>query len=159
MANEFNYEIDKITEREVVYDFFSRLSLGKDMTYDDLFQDPNLKVLFNAGDNVKEIISKLASVLPGSITNNIRKIKVGCVEKILPEEITEDKIEEYKRVDISLPAGSTLLLVYSEKTNLDLSSLFEQGGTNNNKDNYTMRFDVLPENDDIYKVYYLLPEE
>ena len=136
---EFNSNIDKITEQEIVYDFFSRLSIGHDLK--DL--DSN-NTIFNSGYNVKNILSKIIMSLPTNIEYKLADIKT--------KYITIDPASTSTSISINLQYKSTLILAYAEKTRVDLTSLF----TTSNNITFNLNLDVPYENKEIIKIYYIL---
>jgi hypothetical protein len=57
MANvqPFNYDLDKITERETVFDFVSRLSIGREFVNEDAINNDK-QIIFPAGSMLKDDI-------------------------------------------------------------------------------------------------------
>lgn len=143
MANipAFNAELDKITEREVVYDFVSRLKIGKSFT------DPDNEstIIFDPPTKLKDIMRKAVMALPTTIALNLDEIHTTY--------INIQANNEYNEISIVFPSKTTLLLAYSERTQTDLTSLFTPS-ENNTK--YTMTIDVPYENTDIIKFYYTI---
>lgn len=137
---DFNSNLDKITEQEVVYDFFSRLLIGHDLK--DL--DNSNNVIFNSGYNVKNILAKTIMALPTSIALNLADIKTTY--------ITIDPASTSTTISITLSTESTLVLAYAERSRVDLSSLFT---TEDNK-TFTLNLDIPYKNKEIIKFYYLL---
>ena len=68
----FNQDIDKITERELVYDIVERLTLGKDLS-------EGHNKIWNKGTFITEMWKKLVYMLPPTITLNFLKVKVGVI--------------------------------------------------------------------------------
>lgn len=155
MAEEFNPNLDKVTERDVVPDFYSRLKLGKP------FADPDIPeqflggledlVIFKAGTNVKFINEKMAICLPTNIVNNLSRIHV-----------TNELISKDEEVSVYLPKTAHIILAYSEKTQTDLTSLFvfdEEASADIATNKYTMTLDVPYQNEDNIKFYYYKDDE
>lgn len=145
MANvePFNYELDKITERETVYDFVSRLSIGRDFINKDydIGANPNDKqVIFPAETMVKdEILMNMIRIMDVSDILHLDKIKTAYKEVAVGS----------KTVTIKIPSDCTLYRIMQEKTGQDVTQCFTKSGNN-----YTTTFDVPTTHTDIYKAYY-----
>ena len=139
----FQYDIDKITERETVFDFVSRLSIGRDFVNQDYDSGAN------SGD--KQII------LPKNI-----KLKDGVLMQIIraldiSDKLNLDKLKTSyksvaagtKTVNIADPTNAKLIRIVQEKTGMDVTEYFSRSGSN-----YTTTFDVAMTNADIFKAYY-----
>lgn len=149
MSNiEFNPNLDKITEQEVVYDFFSRLSLGHDMSI--IEDDPDGKTItpFIAGDNVKEILLKTVMAFPPTISNNLKSIRVKYIDVDV-----NDNLEQIK---INLPENAVPILIYAERTMTDLTNLFEKDTETTSFSLYIMELDTPYANSEKIKVYYTI---
>ena len=146
MANvePFNYKIDKITEREVVYDFLSRLSIGKDFInkdYNSSTNDNDKQIIFPAETLFKdEILLNIIRTMDVSDIINLDKIKTAYKSVGIGE----------KSVTIEIPSGCTLYRIIQEKTGQDVTQCFEM--INNA---YIATFDVETTIPDIYKAYYV----
>lgn len=145
MANTdpFNYDLDKITERETVFDFVSRLPMGLDFINQD----------YNGAENSddKQVI------LPRNI-----KLKDGVLMQIIRTLAISDKLHldrlrtSYKNapvgtktVSIIVPSNATLYKIVQEKTGQDVTVCFTKS------DNiYSATFDVPMINQDTFKAYY-----
>ena len=145
MANvePFNYDLDKITEREVVFDFVSRLNIGKDFTNQD----------YNSGanNNDKQNILPAGMMLKdGVLMNIIRTMDMSDILHL-------DKIKTaYKtvaigerNVTINIPNGCILYRIIQEKTGQDVTQCFTK-----NAETYVANFDVPFTHVDTYKAYY-----
>lgn len=73
MANneEFNPELDKITEREVVYDFVNRLRIGRSIQSVDSY---NNYTLFSPPEKLENILARLAMANNEDLAANIGKL-------------------------------------------------------------------------------------
>ena len=69
----FNNDIDKVTERELVYDIVERMTLGDDLT-------EGTNTLWAKGTFITDIWKKIAYMLPPTVTLNILKIKTGVID-------------------------------------------------------------------------------
>ena len=145
MANvdPFNYKLDKITEREVVYDFVSRLSIGKDFINKDYNSSTNSndkQVIFPAETMLKdEILMNMIRTMDTSDILHLDKIKTAYKSIGVGE----------KTVTISIPSGCTLYRIIQEKTGQDVTQCFTRSGNT-----YIATFDVVTTIPDIYKAYY-----
>jgi hypothetical protein len=139
----FNYEIDKITEREVVYDFVSRLSIGRDFINKDCNTAANSndkQVILPAGMLLKdEVLMNMIRTMDMSDILHLDKIKTAY------KTITAGT----KSVSITIPSGCTLYRIIQEKTGQDVTQCFTKSGNN-----YVTNFDVPSSHADTYKAYY-----
>lgn len=142
-VNPFNYELDKITERETVYDFVSRLSIGRDFInkdYDSGANSNDKQVIFPADSMLKdEILMNIIRTMDVSDIMHLDKIKTAY------KSINAGK----KSVTIKIPSGCVLYRIIQEKTGQDVTQCFTKSG-----DTYTVVFDVPTTHEDIYKAYY-----
>lgn len=142
-TNPFNYQLDKITEREVVFDFISRLSIGKDFVNQDYDSGAN--------SNDKQIIIPANTMFKDGVLMNI--IRTMDVSDILHLDTiqTAYKLVEVgeKSVTIIIPSDCILYRIIQEKTGQDVTQCFTR------YDNaYIATFDVPTSTTDIYKAYY-----
>lgn len=142
-VNTFNYELDKITERETVYDFVSRLKTGRAFENKDLdsgANDNDVSVIFPAGVKLKdEILSNIIRTMDVSDIIHLSKIKTSY--KSINTGDTS--------VTIKIPNGCTLYRIIQEKTGYDVTSCFSKSGSN-----YVATFSVPATHSDTYKAYY-----
>lgn len=146
MANvdPFNYKLDKITEREVVFDFVSRLSIGKDFINQDYtgINTNDKQVIFPAGMMLKdEVLMNMIRTMDTSDILHLDKIKTAYKSVEVGE----------KSVTITIPTGCTLYRIMQEKTGQDVTQCFTNSGNT-----YITNFDVPCTHTDIYKAYYYL---
>ena len=145
MANveRFNKEIDKITEREVVFDFVSRLTIGKDFINQDYNNTENTndrQFIFNDNAKLKDdILANIIRTLDTSDIHNLSKIKTAYKTIGIGE----------KSVSIAVPLGCTLYRIIQEKTGQDVTKCFEPKGNV-----YTAEFDTPSTHIDTYKAYF-----
>lgn len=145
MANvdPFNYRLDKVTERETVYDFVSRLNIGKDFINKD----------YNSGANAddKQVIFPAGAMLKDEIlTNMIRTMDMSDILHLDKIKISYKSIEVgEKSVIIPIPSDCILYRIVQEKTGHDVTQCFNKSG-----DTYVTTFDVPTTHADIYKAYY-----
>lgn len=145
MANvdPFNYRLDKITEREVVYDFVSRLETGKDFInqdYNSATNDDDKKIIFPANMKLKDEV----------LMNMIRTMNISDIHHLDNIKITYKTVDiGEKTVTIEAPNGYTLYRIMQEKTGQDVTTCFTKSNSN-----YVATFDVPFTHQDIYKAYY-----
>ena len=139
----FNYDLDKITEREVVYDFVSRLSLGKDFINKDYDSGAN------SGD--KQIILPAEMMLKDEVLMNmIRTMDISDIHHLDSIKTTYSAINAGVHiVNIKIPSGYTLYRIIQEKTGQDVTTCFVNTGNT-----YRADFDVPTTHKDIYKAYF-----
>ena len=141
----FNPQLDKITEREVVYDFISRLTYGKDV----VDPDNNQTILLPRQTLVKESIEKLIMQFPDRISKNIQNIHTNIL-------VTDTGSVTY---NISIPKyhgkSATILLAYSDRTGFDLTDCFVAGTSSDpNADLFVYSLDIPYTNRESIKYYY-----
>lgn len=145
MANvdSFNYDLDKITERETVYDFVSRLSIGINFSNQDYNAGTNnndKQIILPAGMKLKDgVLMNMIRTMDTSDILHLDKIKTSYKSVGIGE----------KSVTIAIPSGCTLYRIIQEKTGEDVTQCFVKNGNN-----YVATFDVGTSIADIYKAYY-----
>lgn len=151
MANvePFNYKIDKITERETVYDFVSRLSIGKDFynedySYDAVTNQDSKRHIFPAGAKLKEDI----------LMNIIRTMDVVDIQHLDTIKTLYATVKAGEMAVTITPYGpySSLKLyrIIQQSTGHDVTKCF----TKSNAGSYTATFDVPTSHSDVYKAYF-----
>ena len=140
MANTsgFNSDLDKITEREVVYDFVSRLKFGKDLT-NTIEHNAAQRVIVSAGEKLKDLICRIIMMMPSYVINNIVGLRVASLE--IPVGSTS--------AAISQPSGKTLLRAISETTGQDITDCFTLSGST-----YTITVAASYTSEDTVKMYF-----
>lgn len=140
MANTsgFNSDLDKITEREVVYDFVSRLKFGKDLT-NTIEHNAAYRVIVVAGEKLKDLICRILMMMPSYVINNIVGLRVASLE--IPVGSTS--------AAISQPSGKTLLRAISETTGQDITDCFTLSGST-----YTITVAAPYTSKDTVKMYF-----
>lgn len=141
---DFNQSLDKITEREVVFDFFSRLSLGYNLNDPD---DANTTI-FNSGANVKNILAKTIMALPTTIALNLADIHTKYIEINTTSAQTTS-------IEVLIPKDCIILLAYAERARVDLKDLFEEISIIGDNKKYRMKLDIPYNNSEIIKFYYM----
>lgn len=142
-TNPFNYQLDKITEREVVFDFVSRLSIGKDFVNQDYDSGAN--------SNDKQIIIPANTMFKdGVLMNIIRTMDMSDILHLDTIQTAYKSVEVgEKSVTIVIPPDCILYRIIQEKTGQDVTQCFTK------YDNvYIATFDVPTSVTDIYKAYY-----
>lgn len=142
-TNPFNYKLDKITEREVVFDFISRLSIGKDFVNQDYDAGAN--------SNDKQIIIPADTMLKdGVLMNIIRTMDMSDILHLDTIRTAYKSVEVgEKSVTIVIPPDCILYRIVQEKTGHDVTQCFTKS------DNaYIATFDVPTSITDTYKAYY-----
>lgn len=141
----FNYRLDKITEREVVFDFVSRLSIGKDFINQDYNQAENSidkQIIIPANTLLKDgVLMQIIRTMDISDIINLDKLKTSFKDVAVGD----------KSVRIPIPTGATLYKIVQEKTGQDVTACFSKSGNY-----YVTTFDVPMTNKDIFKAYYKL---
>ena len=135
----FNADLDKITEQEVVYDFFDRLLAGKNTSINDV------KVI-NKDDNIKLLLAKLIFDMPKQISSRLSNIKVLTIN------VSENDIT----IAFEISKTANICIIYSEKTGDNLTEIFKKdiNYDDDNNDQYIMDIDCPYINNDVIKVYY-----
>lgn len=146
MANttEFNYNLDKITEREVVPDFVERLSIGN--AFSIYINDGN-KVIFNSTTKLKDgILANIIKTLNISDIESLDKFVISYV-KVAPnsDSITIPPGKYYTASGSLATVTSKPNKIIQESTGLDVTDCF---------DGLTATLDVLTTRNDIYKAYW-----
>ena len=151
----FNPNLDKITEREVVPDFVSRLSLGNDFTN----PDDEDKVIFTAGAKLKD----------GVLSNMVRTFNTSDIEHLDSIKTTYGKLYAgNSSVSIPVPndnddnnhTGYVLYRIVQESTGYDVFDCFEYTYDEANDCGYYIAtFDVPASHDDIYKAYFYYTDD
>ena len=142
-VNPFNYPLDKITEHEVVFDFLSRLSIGKDFINQD----------YDAGTNTDDkqvILPANMKFKDGVLMNMIRTMDTSDILHLDTIKTSYKSIPAgTKSITIAIPTGYTLYRIIQEKTGNDVTSCFTKSETT-----YVATFDVATTHSDIYKAYF-----
>lgn len=134
---EFHSEIDKITERELVYDIVERMSLGKNLS-------EGTNILWKAGTLITDMWKKLAYMLPPSITLNFLKVKVGVIS--IPAGSTSGA------VTITNIENGSILLAQSQQNGSDVKECITVVRNGNNIV-CTMSTDIAYTHNEYIKIY------
>lgn len=140
MANniEFRPEIDRVTEREMVYDIVERLKLGRDLPYK---YNSNV-YLGHAGDYLLDMFQRFSFMIPTSILDEIENIKTGVITIAAGT----------KGGSIAIPGASNIIRAYSEATGMDVQYSLTTAVTNGNL-TASISTDVAYSKDDKIKIY------
>ena len=151
---DFNPNIDKITERELVPDIYERVIIDKDLKDSDNIN----KTFFKAKTHLNTIDSKIIASLPTSLSNNIENIHTKYIN-IDTEHISYTVTLEVPSTDTG--NGTIVLLrAYLERTLVDIRSLMNIVESNNTMSvTYNINFDTPFKNTDILKIHYYFREE
>lgn len=169
----FNPEVDKITEREVVYDFANRLCIGRDIKADtrsirntsgeDYYSDISL---FHPPMEVQQILARLAMMNRESLALNIEDIwfvtmpmAAGEISKTISGKMgmTQAQAEHFYGDETDFK-----FMAISERTGMDISGAITANrgavGSGGGVGNAVMRFTYIGDsaflNDDIIKIYF-----
>jgi len=139
----FNHILDLITERETVFDFVSRLSIGIDFInqdYDDSANAGDKQVIIPANTKLKDgVLMQMIRTMDVSDILHLDKLKTAY--KYCPIGT--------KEVSIKIPSGCNLYRIVQEKTGQDVTPCFTK------KDGcYVTKFDVPLIDNDTFKAYY-----
>lgn len=144
MANEFNHNLDKITERELVPDIISRLTLGKPFKTD--FAGPNNRTeIAPIGTNFQQLLESAICINDYSMICNIYRLK-----KIY---ITIEA--NSKKIYFALDKSYRVLKIISESNKYDITHLFTCDTTGSETNNtYALILDTNYGINDVLDIYY-----
>ena len=151
---DFNPNIDKITERELVPDIYERIIIGEDLKDSDNID----KTFFKAKTHLNTIDSKIIASLPTSLSNNIENIHTKYIN-IDTEHISYTVTLEAPSTDTDNGTKMVLLRAYLERTLVDIRSLMDIAESNTRSVTYNINFDTPFKNTDILKIHYYFREE
>lgn len=138
----FNHGKDRITEAEVVPDFFERLLINNNN-----IRINDVQLTNNSNNSIKAInlLSTSLLLLPQEVIKNIKDIKI----------IIFNVANEAKSPQFTISASATILAIISNKTKNDLINLFTQDGDiNNGIKTMKMNTDDIYINNDTFIVFY-----
>lgn len=145
MANEFNHNLDKITERELVPDIISRLTLGKPF---ETNVNPISKInIAEVGDNFQHFLESLVS---GAINDYNLMLKISKIKKwVFPVTSEEKEIIFY------LDKSCTVVAIIPESLKYNIVKLFTCDTTGSETNNtYTLNLDTNYGIVDNLNIYY-----
>ena len=134
----FNESIDKLTERELVYDIVERLALGKDLKTGSI-------VNHNAGEQLTEVLNKLISTQPPEVILNYLKVKCGYI-KISAGGKTGS-------IAISGLQDRKVILAISEQMGIDVKDCLSVTNISADTIICSMTTDAPYKNDEYIKIY------
>ena len=134
----FDEQVDKITERELVYDIIERMSLGHDLK-------EGTTLFFKAKTMLTEVLKRLIANLPPSLVIYFSDIKVGIIHIKAGQKAGACTING--RV-----SSGTVVLAYSEQTQMDVSDcIVTSGGIDDFRCTYQTKVPFIK--DEYVKVY------
>ena len=137
----FNPNLDKITEREVVPNFVSRLTLGED------FKDT---INISGSNSSTKLVTRGKKLKDGVLINFSRTLDLSDIKHLDTIKSTYTEVAAGStEVSIQIPTGGTLYRIVQEKTKQDVTDCFVQ-----NNDKWEASFDVPTSHADIYKAYF-----
>lgn len=126
--NEFNPNLDRITEREVVPNFFSRLPLGKSIENIIEFEGTADHNMINSEYKAFDTLNKILQLLPMDLTtrNNFMFISTTYI----PSDNLNKQLYIIKKID-----DEVLYRAIEISTGFDITSLFNRiSAADNNED-------------------------
>lgn len=129
--NEFNPNLDRITEREVVPNFFSRLPLGKSIENNIEFENTATNDMINSEYKAFDTLNKILQLLPMDLTtiNNFTSISTTYI----PSNKLNNKLYIIKKMDENY--DKVLYRAIEISTGFDVTSLFNRiSAADNNED-------------------------
>lgn len=118
MAEGFNKDLDKVTEREVVYDFIERLTFGKTSNVEYANLDAS-KLIEGKETKLIDLIKVYNYLLPNDLqyvlANSGVAIDKSCVVKY--------NLNTYKTIELS--GQYRLMYAYSDKLRFDITKNFD----------------------------------
>ena len=131
--SDFNMELDRITERETVPDFYERMTNGSNILDGD-------RVIFNANNTISTAINNAIILNRPSLLENLANIKTAIIEV----SIGDSEIVIPDNIDFS-----NVIMICSEKTMIDIKSAFSEIDGD-----VKLILDSPYTNNDIIKIYY-----
>ena len=131
--SDFNMELDRITERETVPDFYERMTNGSSILDGD-------RVIFNANNTISTAINNAIILNRPSLLENLADIKTAIIEV----SIGDSEIVIPDNIDFS-----NVIMICSEKTMVDIKSTFSEIDGD-----MKLITDSPYINNDIIKIYY-----
>lgn len=144
---EFNSDLDKITEQELVPNIYSRMKINC-----ELLNDNNLG--FNMDDiTIKDVDTKIISSLPTFISDNIQIIystRINIYEG-------NDNINTLVAIDTSTNnyRYPVIIKAYLESASIDVTSLIRQELIDDRM-GFILDIDTPFTNSDVLKIYYYM---
>lgn len=144
--NEFNPNLDRITEREVVPNFFSRLPLGKSIENNIEFENTATNDMINSEYKAFDTLNKILQLLPMDLTTIYNFTSISTT--YIPSNKLNNKLYIIKKMDENY--NKVLYRAIEISTGFDVTSLFNRiSAADNNEDpNYRNTvINILTSND------------
>lgn len=109
----YNKNLDKITERELVYDIVERLKLGKDLKTKDVGETTT--ILFKAGTYLLDLFKFILSCLPTALLLEIGKVDKKVIYVTANKPISKNFDGEY----------TSIYRAYSDRLGMDISNAMD----------------------------------
>lgn len=145
---EYDSSLDKLTEREMVYDIYSRFRFGKAVEDPDKYRIYSIENNYNYEENrdlipptafVKKINAKLITSMPHTISKNISKLHTINIP--IEGDLSTVKATVYGKVQV--------ILAYLEKAMVDVSGIIDTEHTSvEYNNNYKEVYPIDITNDD-----------
>lgn len=129
--NEFNPNLDRITEREVVPNFFSRLPLGKSIENNIEFENTATNDMINSEYKAFDTLNKILQLLPMDLTTIYNFTSISTT--YIPSNKLNNKLYIIKKMDENY--NKVLYRAIEISTGFDVTSLFNRiSAADNNED-------------------------
>lgn len=129
--NEFNPNLDRITEREVVPNFFSRLPLGKSIENNIEFENTATNDMINSEYKAFDTLNKILQLLPMDLTTIYNFTSISTT--YIPSNKLNNKLYIIKKMDENY--DKVLYRAIEISTGFDVTSLFNRiSAADNNED-------------------------
>lgn len=129
--NEFNPNLDRITEREVVPNFFSRLPLGKSIENIIEFENTATNDMINSEYKAFDTLNKILQLLPMDLTTIYNFTSISTT--YIPSNKLNNKLYIIKKMDENY--NKVLYRAIEISTGFDVTSLFNRiSAADNNED-------------------------
>ena len=139
----FNYELDKITEKETVYDFVERLKIGRDFLLSDFSNIENS--IYKVNSSLLDLIKTTYISLPYTLAFNETQ-KVVCIK------IPKDSLAASTMIDLENYETYEVLIAYLDKLRVDISSAISLRSVENQL-YIVAKFDTKYPKEDMITVY------
>lgn len=134
----FDQLVDKVTERELVYDIIERLKLGKQMVNSSgtIYHEPN--------DMLVDVIKKLVSLAPPDVNDNYYDIKIADIHIAAGDKSGACSFNNL--------TANEIVLAYSQQTQMDIKDAIKTTSTAGTM-NCVFNSKVPYIHDEVIKVY------
>ena len=137
--NEFNPNLDRITEREVVPNFFSRLPLGKSIENNIEFENTATNDMINSEYKAFDTLNKILQLLPMDLTTIYNFTSISTT--YIPSNKLNNKLYIIKKMDENY--NKVLYRAIEISTGFDVTSLFNRISANDNNEDPNYRNTVI----------------